>query len=678
MPPLFAAMVTASRRSRHDPSHMQTDPDELAALKARVRELERQNARLEELRAADTLYRLAFERAPVGLGIASGEGEMLAWNDAMLAVSGFLPSEVEAWKAARQSDEARAARARTLSAIRAQGGSQTRLISVVGNDGVTREVATNVVPIEMNREPHLHLTMQGTTELNRVVDALRETEQRFNQVVAALRQVIYITAGDRHTIKYVSPALAKLWGRDPQEMYDDPYAWLRALHPEDRDRVAAEYDRPWPEGRWSAEYRIIRGDGAIRWMLDTAYELHDETTTIRVVGVVDDITDRRRLETQLRQAQKLEAVGQLAGGVAHDFNNLLTSILGNVALLSSRTEKGTAEREQLADVAIAANRAAALTKKLLGFSRRTILSLGPVDMRDIARETAALLRATVDPRITIVVDAPSELGVVLADANEMSQVLMNLCLNARDAMPGGGKLTISVSERTVTAEEASQLIEAKAGDVICVTVADEGTGIPSDVREHIFEPFFTTKEQGAGTGLGLAMVFGIIKQHDGWIDFKTEVGKGTRFEVSLPKLVGRLAPTAKSSEAPMRAASRETVLFVDDEPALRKLATVILGDRGYRVIVASDGNEALRIFETDWQTIDLVVLDLRMPHLSGRETLAAIWRIDPRARVLVSSGHADEHERIAASEPIAGSLSKPYDLEDLLHAVRAALDKKGD
>jgi PAS domain S-box-containing protein len=671
-------MMTTAARSRDHLARMPSDPDELDALRERVRVLERENAELEEQCRVNALYRAAVERAPIALGISDAEGVMLAWNDAMLAVSGFAPSEVERWKAARETAAARALRARMLAVVRERGKLASHPISIPGADSVTREVVTDVAQIEIDQKAHLHVTMQDVSELRRVGASLHETELRFNQVVGALRQVIYLTAGDRHTIQYVSPSLAALWGRDPQQMYDDPYAWLQSLHPDDRDRVAADYDRPWPEGRWSGEYRIIRGDGAVRWMLDTAYEHRDKMGVVRVVGVVDDITDRRRLEAQLRESQKLEAIGQLAGGVAHDFNNLITSILGNVAMLSTRTDRDELEHEQLADVAIAANRAAALTKKLLGFSRRTLLSLGPVDMRAIARETAALLRSTLDPRITIVVEEPAELGVVLADAGEMSQVLMNLCLNARDAMPEGGKLTISVCERTLTEEDASELLDARDGEVICVSVEDEGVGIASDVRDRIFEPFFTTKEPGSGTGLGLAMVFGIVKQHEGWIDCTSELGKRTRFSVCLPKYTGLVAPAAPAEGKPKRETSSERVLFVDDEPALRKLASVILADRGYRVIVAEDGHEALRIFESEWRSIDLVVLDLRMPRLSGRETLQQIWRIDPFARVLVSSGHADEHDRIASSEPIAGSLSKPYDVEELAEAVRAALDKTSD
>jgi CheY-like chemotaxis protein/two-component sensor histidine kinase len=368
-------------------------------------------------------------------------------------------------------------------------------------------------------------------------------------------------------------------------------------------------------------------------------------------------------------------VGQLAGGVPHDFNNLLTAVVGNVSLLLRRMGPHHPDREQLEEVELAATRASELTKKLLGFSRRALLSLEALDVRSIARETAALLRRTLDPRVHLVMDESDEPCLVLADAGELGQVLLNLCLNSRDAMPEGGKLVLRVHPCVVSEAQVRQRLDAAPGEHVCLSVEDTGQGMTAEVRAHAFEPFFTTKQPGAGTGLGLAMVFGIVRQHHGWIELSSEPGRGTRFDIYLPRHDAAHAAHALASELAPAAKERETILVVDDEEPVRHVAEAILCDRGYRVLLAEDGVAALALYERAHREIDLVVLDLRMRRLSGRDTLHAIWKINPNARVLISSGHAGEHERVAASEPIAGSLPKPYGFEELARAVRDALDR---
>jgi len=342
-----------------------------------------------------------------------------------------------------------------------------------------------------------------------------------------------------------------------------------------------------------------------------------------------------------------------------------------------RPANTSAHRERLEEVRLAAERAAGLTKNLLGFSRRAVLTLGPVDLRATVQETATILRHTLDPRVSLVIDEPPEPLTVFADAGEMMQVLLNLCLNARDAMPEGGTLALRTRLCSVTDEHARLVVDARAGEAVRLSVEDSGLGIAPEVRGRIFEPFFTTKTAGAGTGLGLARVFGIVKQHQGWVEFSSEVGRGTRFDVYLPHHRGRIVEAVVPPPPPSRgSAARETILFVDDEAPLRKVADAILAEQGYRVILAEDGAEALAIFERDWRSIDLVVLDLRMPHLSGRDALQAMLRIHPGVRVLVSSGHAAEHERLEQMAHVAGSLRKPYDLSELTRAVRSALGEE--
>ncbi len=654
--------------------------EELTLLRARVAELEAAERSARDAAAErdriHALYRAIVERAPIGLGIADEQGELLVYNAAMMAVSGFAPSEVERWKQVRQSDAARATRKRLLE-VAIREGLLAHELQIPRPDGTSSDAVVTARPEDVGGARYLHVTMQDVTELRRVERALRESELRFRQLAETIRQVFYITTPDHRQVLYVSPAYEEQWGRSCESLYASPRSWVEAIHPEDRGRVHEQLARGARAQQYAFEYRMVRPDGSIRWVADRAFELRDASGEVyRLVGVAEDITDRRRLEENLRDAQKMDAMGQLAGGVAHDFNNLLTSILCNVAVLMQRTSLGDPRRERLEEVKLAADRAAELTKKLLGFSRRAVLSLAPLDVRAIVRETAAILRHTLDPRVRLVIDEAEDLGNVLADAGGIVQVLLNLALNGRDAMPEGGTLTLRTRACVVSDEQASLSVDREPGEAVCLTVEDSGKGIAPEVHGRIFEPFFTTKNPGEGTGLGLAVVFGIVKQHRGWVELSSEVGRGTRFDVYLPRHLGPAVGAVPSAPVRQRGQERGTILFVDDDEPLRRVARAILSERGYRVILAEDGVAALAVFEREWRSIDLVVLDLRMPRLSGRDTLDAIWRVHPATKVLVSSGHTTDHERLERTERIAGSLRKPYGFEELTGAVRAALGEE--
>jgi PAS domain S-box-containing protein len=394
-----------------------------------------------------------------------------------------------------------------------------------------------------------------------------------------------------------------------------------------------------------------------------------------LLGISRDITQRRQLEDHLRQAGKLEAVNQLAGGVAHDFNNLLTAVLGNLALAQQALPADHPVRELLAASDQAAWRAAELTRQLLGFARRTTVRLEPADVAVSVAETVAILRRTIDPRITIAVRPAPDAGTVHADLSQITQVLMNLCLNARDVMPDGGTLTLATAAVDVSAAQAARHVDARPGPAVRLTVADTGAGIAADVLPRIFEPFFTTKGPGLGTGLGLAMVHGIVQQHGGWVEVQSTPGRGTRFDVYLPR-TGRPS-AAPAPAAPAPAGGTETILLADDEPMLRSLARSILEARGYRVILAADGREAVEEYRRAAGRIDLVILDLTMPRLSGRDACRRLAALDPGVRILLSSGFAADEAAAAREAGVRGFISKPYRPAELAAAVRAALDARG-
>jgi hypothetical protein len=409
------------------------------------------------------------------------------------------------------------------------------------------------------------------------------------------------------------------------------------------------------------------------------------------VGFMRDITMRKQAETALREAeehlrrsQKLEAVGKLVGGIAHDFNNLLTGILGNLSLARRGLDSAGPAASHLAAAEQAGQRAAELTRQLLAIGRKSPGQQRPLDLRKIVAEIVLLLRRTVDPRIVIEAIPPPDLWNVMADHGQMHQVLMNLCVNACDAMPQGGRLTIGLenasqvgADRASAGPPGSRMFVPKEspGDVVRLAVSDTGAGMDAETRARIFEPFFTTKDIGKGTGLGLAMVYGIVTQHEGTIFVESEPGRGARFVIELPRCVeaeGVVVP-GPASEA-RSTGGGETVLVVDDEQVIRDLARVVLEQDGYVVLEAEDGESGVSVYQRERARIGAVVLDLTMPKRSGLEVLADLRRLNPGVRVILSSGYSAEARNLdLARAGAAAFLQKPYAPADLTRTLRQVL-----
>ncbi len=453
--------------------------------------------------------------------------------------------------------------------------------------------------------------------------------------------------------------------------------WFTTLVPERERLPMKQIFQKLVEQGLPKEYEspILTKDGRERVIAWSHTVIGDaEGRPVSVLAIGQDITEHKQLETQLRRAQKMEALGQLAGGIAHDFNNLLTTIGGFAELLLRKAPEGSRQYEDLRQIKIAAQRAADLTRQLRLFTRQEEGERRPVQLNSVVEETRDLLARSLPKEITIKLRLDSELWAVEADPSQLSQVLMNLCVNARDAMPNGGILTLETRNVTLDEEYARTVLEARPGRYVCLSVSDTGCGMSPEVQARLFEPFFTTKERGKGTGLGLAVVYGIVKGHGGFINVYSEEGRGSTFHIYLPAI----ALTAKEKEVEMLElpAGTETILLVDDEEAVRELGQRVLGRCGYTVLTAENGVQALEVYQAHQKEIALVVLDAVMPQMGGRECLRRLQELDPQVKVLISTGYtADDSAQKLIAEGALGVVEKPFQLQDFAIAVRAALDK---
>ena len=408
-----------------------------------------------------------------------------------------------------------------------------------------------------------------------------------------------------------------------------------------------------------------------------AWSFHPVPASQVVHCYVEDITDRLNLEAQLRQSQKMESIGQLAAGVAHDFNNMLTVIQGHSGMMLARTNLPPELTDCAHAIYASADRAARLTRQLLMFSRKNVMKPDPLDLRKVVGDLSKMLQRLLGETVSLEFHPPPELPLVQADTGMVEQVLMNLAVNARDAMPGGGTLTISTSPIELNDAYVQTHPEARPGTFVCLRVSDTGSGMDSATMAHIFEPFFTTKDVGKGTGLGLATVYGIVKQHEGWVEVSSEVGQGTTFNVFFPACSAPVkAPSAEVAPALAVRGGRETILVVEDEPLLRDMALLILQDCGYQVLQAGSGAEALQVWERQSDAINLVVTDMVMPGgMSGRELAVKLMASRPGLKIIFTSGYnVEDSNTDFFRRDGALFLQKPYNRITLAKAVRESLD----
>ena len=457
----------------------------------------------------------------------------------------------------------------------------------------------------------------------------------------------------------------------------NPALWMSRIHKEDREIAIAAEKRVQETGQlYKAEYRMHARDGRILWFRDEANLLDGAPGAIPLMqGVLYDITEHKRLEEQLRQAQKMEAIGQLAGGVAHDFNNLLMVMGAHIDRIRDRLLPDDPLSADAAEVHNAVHRAAALTSQLLAFSRKQLLQPRVLDVSSVLDGVARMLARLLAESIDLKIEIENNLARVKVDQGQLEQALLNLALNARDAMPDGGTLTIQAKSIQFDEAQNWRHSSVQPGAYVMLAVTDTGTGMDTATQARIFEPFFTTKGPGKGTGLGLPMVYGVIKQSGGAISVYSELGQGTTFKIFLPQCEAEVSPDLKQPPRASEVNGTETILLVEDQVAIREVTSIYLMGLGYNVLAAPDGEAALRIAETQHKRIDLVVTDIVMPNMGGRELATHLTRLHPHAKVLFMSGYPDfalrQSEGLAENAEV---LQKPFSLKSLASKARFLLD----
>jgi PAS domain S-box-containing protein len=548
--------------------------------------------------------------------------------------------------------------------------------------GELRELSVTYSPVEdCGVVTRVACVARDTTESRRseqaqaaAEEALRLSEQRFRELLENihLASVILDTEGK---ITFCNDFLLQLTGWSREEAMGADWCDL-SLPLEGRERMRAIFADGLARGEIPAhhENQIVTRDGDYRTVSwDNTVLHHSDGALAGIASIGMDLTQHRALEEQLRQSQKMEATGLLAGGIAHDFNNILTVIIGYCSVMQMRMEQQDANRASVDQVLAAAERAAGLTSSLLAFSRKQVMNPSQVDLNAIVRHVEHFLRRVIGEDITLSSELHQEELYVLVDSSQIEQIMMNLATNARDAMPNGG--TLSISTQVVEMDPALAGNSCPPGRYALLTVSDNGSGMDEATKTKIFEPFFTTKEVGKGTGLGLAMAYGTVMQHSGWISVDSEPGQGTTFKVYLP-LVTYQTPVPRPEASPfVLHTGHELILVAEDEPAVRELVEGILIKFGYRVLLASDGEDAVAKFSAHRDEIDLVLLDLIMPKLSGKAAYDQISRLRPGVRAIFTSGYtADVISSKGDLGPGMELIRKPVHPLLLLRKVREKLD----
>ena len=623
------------------------------------------------------MHSQGMESAADGISILDTQGEHVYANSAFARMMGFESAQTMMGKSWREIYDHRdiALLEDQVRESLAQSGKWSGQISIRRQDH-------SRIPIEMT----ITVMAQGGTvcvarDITRRLAAERartETEIKYRALIEQVAAVSYIAELGVHGVwLYVSPQVETIFGYTPNEWLSQSDQWTQFIPAEDHPIIHAAEEACVSARRFQAEYRITRKDGQIIWVSDTAVVVPGSDNHPLMEGIIVDITERKALENQLQQARRMEAVGRLAGGIAHDFNNLLTIIEGYVEMATNRSAAQPELRSDLQHIGDASERAGTLVRQLLAFSRKQVLKPKILDLNSIVLNLDKLLRRLLAETVEMKTIAGKDVGAVKADPSQIEQVIMNLVVNARDAMPNGGRILIETSNVELDDTYAQDHATVRPGRYVMLAVTDTGIGMTSDTVAHIFEPFYTTKESGRGTGLGLSTVYGIVKQSGGYIWVYSEPEKGTTFKVYLPRVEERVeVSSTEQIPAPAARDGKETILLVEDEPAVRELTRMVLSKRGYSVLEALNPADAERLAGSHGTEIHLLLTDVVMPGMSGHELAKRLTARHRNLRVLYMSGYT--HNVIAEDGTLEEGLSflqKPFTPQVLAQKVRETLDR---
>lgn len=492
-----------------------------------------------------------------------------------------------------------------------------------------------------------------------------ETKIKYKELFENLPVGIYRTDYEGKIIEF-NPALLEMFGYTEEEFkklrVQDMYA-----DPEDRENFIKKIEKSGILKGYESQFK--RKDGKTFWGKETARAIKDEKGTIKYFeGIIIDITKEKILQQELIQSQRMEAIGKLTGGIAHDFNNILTAIMGFADLLLSTSGINEKEKTYIEEIKKSADRAAILTKKLLAFSRRQLLTFEIVNINDVILDISEVLKRLLGENIELILDLEKKLWPSKVDKTQIQQVIMNLAVNARDAMPAGGKLIIKTKNIIIDEEYYEIHPDAKMGNFILITVEDTGTGISKDIINYIFEPFFTTKPPGEGTGLGLSVAYGIVKQHDGWINVYSEEGRGTSFKIYLPAYFGEEEFKKEKKETFIKEGKKQKILIVEDEENIRKFLSTLLIKNNYIPFEAKNAKEALKIFEEE--EIEAVICDMVLPDRSGVELVEEFILKRPNLKVIISSGYINKQKEFEKIKKQGWYfIPKPYTSSQILEIL---------
>ena len=641
----------------------------------------------EALRGSENKYRAIFENTGTATIIIEEDMTISLANREFEKISGYSRGELEGTKKwpifFKNEDVGRMQEYHRLRRIDPKAAPRNYETHFFDKQGSVKDIfmTVGIIP-ETKKSVASFLDITGR---KRAEEELLAAHQKFQDIINFLPDATFVIDQNRQVITW-NRAMEEVTGVRKEDIIGrDHYA--RAIHNNGEPALVDFIEMKDPDLRKhniNRKKETLSKDGFLpgayggkgAYFRGVALPLYDKNGGFAgAIESLHDITEIRNVENQLHQAQKTEAVGLLAGGVAHDFNNLLTGVLGNVSTILADLPPDHVHVEALREVEQAASVAAEIVKKLLGFSRKTIIKYEIVNINNTICETCKIIKRTADPRVTIKIGLAEDLWLVKADKTQIVQILMNLCINALDAMPVGGAIILETENVAIGDDYLHTHMYARPGNFVKFSVSDTGCGMMPEVKDRIFEPFFTTKETGHGTGLGLPMVYGIVKQQEGWIECYSEAGAGTRFAIYLPATSGSVTlPVHKAAAvaAPDLSGS-ETILIVDDKKLVRNFARRVLLMSGYKTMMACDGMEAVEIYRSEWNNIDLVVLDMTMPKLSGKDTMAVLREINPSVKVLFSSGYSlNGLSGLLLSE--REFIQKPYRASDLLLKIRQMLD----